>query len=75
MRLGGGELGTGGCTVPTAEREGDVDLWVFRVESGVWGWIDADVMGLGFAGLSCCPRFAQKFGGQWKSGMDRVWGM
>jgi len=49
------------------ERNGDVYLRVIEVESGVWGWIDADVTGLGFAGLSCCPRFAQGFEGWWKS--------
>ena len=43
--IGGGKLGTVGCTVPTAKLKEAVDLWAFRVESRILGRIDADVMG------------------------------
>ena len=45
-----GELGTGGCTVPTEGPERAVDSWVDGVDFWGLGWIDAGSADEGFAG-------------------------
>ena len=49
-------------------------MWVRGVERVVLRVIDADVQSASFATRLGCPRFAQGFGGRWKSWdfLDRV---